>query len=158
MQFFDWNFRASAAEREALSLHTFKFSSQVGLGTIGPWDCCSSQTHTRRSALGGCVSAHKRGVPIADLMWKMRLAHAKTLGHYLQEVTAVSILPALSSTSRQKIAILQDAMRFLLEPSLSAQPAWRSLLSLLAVGRVEKWKGTELEASAHILSFSRKDC
>lgn len=72
---------------------------------------------------GGCVAAHRRGLPIADLMWRMRPAHAKTLGHYLQEVTAASILPALSDSSREKIAILQDTMRFLIEPCLSAQPA-----------------------------------
>lgn len=72
---------------------------------------------------GGCISAHKRQVPIQDLMWRMRISHARTLGHYLQETTAASILPSLSDDSRQKIAILRGYMPFLVELLLSAQPS-----------------------------------
>ena len=72
---------------------------------------------------GGCITAHKAGVPIQDLMWRMRISHARTLGHYLQETTAASILPSLHDGARQKIAILRDFMPFLIELLLSAQPS-----------------------------------
>lgn len=44
---------------------------------------------------GGAIAAHKRGLGINDLLWKLRLQHLKTLSHYLQETTAVSVLPSL---------------------------------------------------------------
>ena len=43
---------------------------------------------------GGAVAAHRRQVPINDLMRQMRVTHQKTLTHYLQEVAAM-----FSSTS-----------------------------------------------------------
>ena len=70
---------------------------------------------------GGCVWAHKAGVGITELLWKMRLQHIKTLGYYLQEVTAVSILPNLTKDCRNNIAALQGVMPLLLEAMLSAQ-------------------------------------
>ena len=62
---------------------------------------------------GGAVAAHKQGQPIQDLMWSMRLQHQKTLGYYLQEVTAASILPSLSAETRSKIQLLRDAFEVL---------------------------------------------
>jgi hypothetical protein len=62
---------------------------------------------------GGAVAAHKRGQPIQDLMWNMRLQHQKTLGYYLQEVTAASILPSLTAETRSRIQLLRDAFEFL---------------------------------------------
>lgn len=64
---------------------------------------------------GGCVAAHKRGVPVSDLLWKMRLQHAKTLGYYLQEITAESILPALSDECRANIQATRAFLPFLLK-------------------------------------------
>lgn len=64
---------------------------------------------------GGCVSAHKRGLPISDLLWKMRLQHAKTLGYYLQETTAESILPSLSPECRSNISAARALLPFLLK-------------------------------------------
>ena len=72
---------------------------------------------------GGAVMAHTQGTGIVDLMWKMRLAHSRTLGHYLQETTAASVLPSLSDGARCKVTILRDAMPFLVEIALSAQPS-----------------------------------
>ena len=72
---------------------------------------------------GGAVTAHTQGTGIVDLMWKMRLAHSRTLGHYLQETTAASVLPSLSDGARCKVTILRDAMPFLVEIALSAQPS-----------------------------------
>lgn len=34
---------------------------------------------------GGAVSAHRRKVPISDIMWKMRIVHMKPLTFYLQK-------------------------------------------------------------------------
>lgn len=64
---------------------------------------------------GGCVAAHRKGVRIEDLLWKMRLAHTKTLGYYLQEATAESILPALTNECRENILALRALLPFLLQ-------------------------------------------
>ena len=70
---------------------------------------------------GGSVAAHKRGLGIQEICWCMRLQHVKTLGYYLQEVTAVSILPQLKPNSRESILALQGLLPYLLEAILSAQ-------------------------------------
>ena len=70
---------------------------------------------------GGAVWAHRQGTNIQDLLWKMRLQHLRTLGYYLQEVTAVSILPNLTEESRESIAALLGIMPFLSGTMLSAQ-------------------------------------
>eukprot|EP00438_Fugacium_kawagutii_P035211 Skav218672 [mRNA] locus=scaffold44:102316:106746:- [translate_table: standard] len=59
---------------------------------------------------GGAVAAHKRGVPISDLLWRMRLQHQQTLAFYLQETTAMSIFPALPSEVRDRIQSLRAAL------------------------------------------------
>eukprot|EP00438_Fugacium_kawagutii_P012357 Skav200003 [mRNA] locus=scaffold4475:38161:42612:+ [translate_table: standard] len=63
---------------------------------------------------GGAVACHRRGVPIADLLWRMRLQRQKTLSYYLQEVAAVSILPSLDAKTRDRISRLQAALPFFL--------------------------------------------
>ncbi len=62
---------------------------------------------------GGAVWAHRQGTNIQDLLWKMRLQHLRTLGYYLQEVTAVSILPNLTEECRASISALLGIMPFL---------------------------------------------
>ena len=64
---------------------------------------------------GGAVCAHKRGAHIQDLLWKMRLQHARTLGFYLQETTAVSLLPMLSHKKREAIQCLQRLLPFFVD-------------------------------------------
>ena len=64
---------------------------------------------------GGCVAAHRKGCHIQDLCWRMRLAHTRTLTFYLQETTAVSILPALTEDTRDNILVLRSLLPFLLE-------------------------------------------
>lgn len=64
---------------------------------------------------GGAVAAHKRGVPIADLLWKMRLQHQRTLSFYLQETTALSVLPGLSRIVRERVQFLRDALPLMLQ-------------------------------------------
>lgn len=64
---------------------------------------------------GGCVAAHRKGMAIHDLLWKMRLQHTKTLGFYLQETTAESVLPALTKDCRDNIKALRTLLPFQLE-------------------------------------------
>ena len=52
---------------------------------------------------GGAVTAHQKGLPIADLQWAMRLQHQTTLGYYLQEVAAASVLPSFSHEARENV-------------------------------------------------------
>lgn len=59
---------------------------------------------------GGAVACHRRGVPIADLLWRMRLQNVKTLSFYLQETSAMSILPALQPSVRQRVQLLRDLL------------------------------------------------
>lgn len=70
---------------------------------------------------GGAVAAHKRGVGINDLLWKMRLQHQRTLGYYLQEMTAASIMPLLPAETRADIQVLTRLMPLLAEEARSAQ-------------------------------------
>ncbi len=64
---------------------------------------------------GGAVCAHKSGMHVQDLMWKMRLGHQKTLSHYLQETTAVSVLPMLTPEKRSTIQCLHRLLPFYIE-------------------------------------------
>ncbi len=59
---------------------------------------------------GGAIAAHKRGLGINDLLWKLRLQHLKTLSFYLQETTAVSVLPSLSEEVRTRIQLLRGIL------------------------------------------------
>lgn len=70
---------------------------------------------------GGAVFLHRNGISIADLLWRMRLQHVKTLSYYLQEVTASSILPSLKVEIRKAIQLLQVALPFFI--SLQTRPA-----------------------------------
>lgn len=56
---------------------------------------------------GGAVCLHRRGLARTELMWKMRLQHAQTLGYYLQETAALSLLPSLPHRVRHRIQVLQ---------------------------------------------------
>ena len=79
---------------------------------------------------GGAVWAHRSGLGIQELLWKMRLQHQKTLGYYLQEVTALSILPLLPSSCRENIAALRELLPLLIEACHSAQErGWTAGLS-----------------------------
>ena len=56
---------------------------------------------------GGAIAAHRRGTPISDLLWRMRRQHQRTLAFYLQQPTAVSLLPMLPPHCRDNILCLQ---------------------------------------------------
>jgi len=68
---------------------------------------------------GGAVAAYKKGKPLTEILWQMRIKHLTTLESYLQEVAAESILPQLSETSRGKIKTLSS----LFEVSLTSAAA-----------------------------------
>lgn len=57
---------------------------------------------------GGAVAAYGAGLPISEVLWKMRIKRAATLESYLQDVAAASILPVLSVESRAKISALSE--------------------------------------------------
>ena len=52
---------------------------------------------------GGAISAFQKGVAVNDLLWRMRLQSLATLEFYLQEMSAVSILPSLDAETRRNI-------------------------------------------------------
>ena len=52
---------------------------------------------------GGAISAFQKGVAVNDLLWRMRLQSLATLEFYLQEMSAVSILPSLDVSTRRNI-------------------------------------------------------
>ena len=49
------------------------------------------------------------GTPIADILWRMRLRTYETLGHYLQEVVALTSLASLPAKAGQSIALAAGA-------------------------------------------------
>ena len=52
---------------------------------------------------GGAILAYKRGEPISDILWRMRLVSLTTLESYLQELAADSLLTRLPERSRCRI-------------------------------------------------------
>ena len=64
---------------------------------------------------GGAVAAHRRGVSVPELMWKMRISQQKALSYYLQETAAISNLPKLPERARSTIKLLQGLLPCLCE-------------------------------------------
>ena len=54
---------------------------------------------------GGAVVSHRHGMPIADLLWRMKLQNVKTLTFYLQETTAMSISSCFATFSKTTCAV-----------------------------------------------------
>eukprot|EP00435_Cladocopium_sp_Y103_P030866 s2573_g7.t1 len=79
---------------------------------------------------GGAVAAHKKGAAISDLLWRMRLQHQHTLSFYLQETTAVSILPVLLPAVRVCISDLRDLLPTLMKVVAQQRTAGTELVSL----------------------------
>ena len=75
---------------------------------------------------GGAVWAHRKGVHITDIMWKMRLQNVRTLTFYLQETTAMSLLPSLNPTKRSTIHCLQRLLPFFLD-AVSSKPSAKNV-------------------------------
>ncbi|CAE7221547.1 unnamed protein product [Symbiodinium sp. CCMP2592] len=52
---------------------------------------------------GGAICAFQRGASVQDLLWRMRLRSLATLEFYLQEMSAISILPELKEATRRRL-------------------------------------------------------
>ena len=63
---------------------------------------------------GGAVAAYRRKRAIADIQWTMRLQNQATLAYYLQEVSAESVLPKLTTRARMNISSATTLLPLLL--------------------------------------------
>ena len=63
---------------------------------------------------GGAVAAYRRGDQVSEIQWRMRLQHLGTLAFYLQEVSALSVIPKLNKATRERIAAAATLFPFLL--------------------------------------------
>ena len=64
---------------------------------------------------GGAVEAYRRGLPVSEIQWRMRLKHLHTLEFYLQELGAVSALASLNSVAASRVraaAMCFDSLAF----------------------------------------------
>ena len=52
---------------------------------------------------GGAVHLYQGGLPVSDLLWRMRLRHQATLEYYLQEVAAYATLQELPAESLSSV-------------------------------------------------------
>jgi hypothetical protein len=64
---------------------------------------------------GGAVHYYTSGVPIQNLMWRMRLRHQVTLEHYLQEVAGSVSLRAAPLSAQARIRDLAPMYRSMLD-------------------------------------------
>lgn len=62
---------------------------------------------------GGAVHCYRKGLPVADIVWRMRLKQISTLEAYLQEVAALSLLTELTPESRRSIKSASSLFDFL---------------------------------------------
>ena len=69
---------------------------------------------------GGTVYLYLSDVPIADLLWRLRLQRATTLEHYLQETAAVSSLLNLTDVTRNRIHCLPGCFEACIDSLASA--------------------------------------
>lgn len=66
---------------------------------------------------GGTVELYRRGVPILDILWALRLKNVETLQHYLQEIATQITMIDLPLDARASIACLRQLLPFLLRSS-----------------------------------------
>ena len=66
---------------------------------------------------GGAVAAYRRGLPVSDIQWRMRLKHQHTLEYYLQEVAARSALTDASPDAKLRISYAAAIFEFLTSTS-----------------------------------------
>ena len=64
---------------------------------------------------GGAICAYRKGASIDQLLWMMRIQHQRTLGFYLQEMVAASVLPSLPTAVLEHVKLLQGLMPFLVQ-------------------------------------------
>ena len=96
------------------SSHTFRRRWDEILRTLGvPTDLGLTPGCIRG---GAAVHAYQTGVPVQDLLWRMRIQHLATLKHYLQEMAAESVLGKVSASTRRNIKVSAS----MLSPLLSS--------------------------------------
>lgn len=66
---------------------------------------------------GGTVELYRRGTPILDILWALRLKNVETLQHYLQEIATQITMVDLPIDARTSIACLHKLLPFLLRSS-----------------------------------------
>ncbi len=66
---------------------------------------------------GGAILAYRRGEPINNIMWKMRIVQQQTLESYLQETVADSLIAKLPDHCRQKIRTAAKFFAFAFQSS-----------------------------------------
>eukprot|EP00438_Fugacium_kawagutii_P002050 Skav230092 [mRNA] locus=scaffold3264:40338:47439:- [translate_table: standard] len=67
---------------------------------------------------GGTVELYRRGVPILDILWALRLKNVETLQHYLQEIATQITMVDLPLLARSNISGLSEMLpHFLRSPS-----------------------------------------
>ena len=67
---------------------------------------------------GAAVAAYRKGIPITELLWRMRLLQLATLESYLQECAAQTVLPRLPPRSLRKVRAFAKYFDFLFSPEL----------------------------------------
>lgn len=64
---------------------------------------------------GGAILAYRRGEPVADILWRMRLASQPTLASYLQELAADSLVARLAPSVKQGLRHVASFFPFTLQ-------------------------------------------
>lgn len=64
---------------------------------------------------GGAVQQYRADVPVASILWQMRLRNMQTLEHYLQEVAALNSLLCIPDKAKDYIRVLSAAFCEVLE-------------------------------------------
>ena len=87
-----------------VSSHTFRRRWDEVLKVLGvPADLGLTPVTPGCIRGGAAVHAYQSGVPVHDLLWRMRIQRLATLQHYLQEMAAESVLGKIPSTARYSI-------------------------------------------------------
>lgn len=66
---------------------------------------------------GGAVELYRRGVPIMDILWALRLKSVETFQRYLQEIATQITMVDLPYEARSAIACLNQLLPFCLRSS-----------------------------------------
>ena len=94
------------------SAHTFRRRWDEILSVLGIEKTLSLTPGCIRG--GAAVHAHQSGIPVQDLLWKMRIQHVATLQHYLQEMAAEAVLGKLSKPSKNAVQSASSMLTHLL--------------------------------------------
>ena len=80
------------------------------------YDPYQTQAHPRGTQGGAAVMLYRRGEPVSNILWRLRLRSQTTLESYLQEMAANAVFTALRPEVRQRLYAfdsIYDALAFL---------------------------------------------